>query len=81
MMQMAFAALRHDGPFDFTDKTLPRAMQAAGLALAEDGFIPPPLPIDVLLLQRKFGGMFLLASQLGAELDLSGYFRRYVTAP
>jgi predicted unusual protein kinase regulating ubiquinone biosynthesis (AarF/ABC1/UbiB family) len=81
MMEMAFAALRHDGPFDFTDKTLPRAMQAAGLALAEDGFIPPPLPIDVLLLQRKFGGMFLLASQLGAELDLSGYFKRYVTAP
>jgi hypothetical protein len=51
------------------------------LALAEDGFIPPPLPIDVLLLQRKFGGMFLMASQLGAELDLSGYFKRYVTAP
>ena len=81
MMQMAFAALRREGPFDFTDKTLPRAMQAAGLALAEDGFVPPPLPIDILLLQRKFGGMFLLASQLGAQLDLSGYFERYVTAP
>ena len=81
MMQMAFAALRREGPFDFTDKTLPRAMQAVGLALAEDGFVPPPLPIDVLLLQRKFGGMFLLASQLGAQLDLSGYFERYVTAP
>lgn len=77
MMNMAFAALRRDGPFDFTDKTLPRAMQTAGMALAEDGFVPPPLPIDVLLLQRKFGGMFLLASQLGAQLDLSVYFRRY----
>lgn len=80
MMQMAFTALRADGPFDFTDKTLPRAMQNAGIALAEDGFVPPPLPIDVLLLQRKFGGMFLLASQLGAQLDLSGYFARYVAS-
>lgn len=77
MMGMAFAALRRDGPFDFTDKTLPRAMQNAGMALAEDGFVPPPLPIDVLLLQRKFGGMFLLASQLGAQVDLRGYLGRY----
>ena len=78
MMGMAFAALRRDGLFDFTDKALPRAMQDAGIALAEDGFIPPPLPIDVLLLQRKFGGMFLLASQLDAQVDLRGYLKRYV---
>jgi hypothetical protein len=78
MMDMAFAALRSDGPFDFTDKALPRAMQDAGMALAEAGFVPPPWPIDVLLLQRKFGGMFLLASQLGAQVDLRGYLKRYV---
>ncbi|MEJ8562601.1 AarF/ABC1/UbiB kinase family protein [Yoonia sp. GPGPB17] len=77
MMELAFAGLREDGPFDFTDKALPRAMQNAGMALAEDGFVPPPLPIDVLLLQRKFGGMFLLASQLGAQVDLRGYLKRY----
>ncbi|EBA13866.1 ABC1 kinase family protein [Roseobacter sp. CCS2] len=80
MMGMAFDALRKDAPFDFTDKVLPRAMQEAGMALAEDGFVPPPLPIDVLLLQRKFGGMFLLASQLGAQIDLRGYLMRYVGA-
>ncbi len=77
MMNMAFAALRQDGPFDFTDKTLPRAMQNAGIALAEDGFVPPPLPIDVLLLQRKFGGIFLLASKLGARIDLGAYLKAY----
>ncbi|MDP5360338.1 MAG: AarF/ABC1/UbiB kinase family protein [Paracoccaceae bacterium] len=80
MMEMAFDALRQNGPFDFTDKTLPRAMQAAGIALAEDGFVPPPLPIDVLLLQRKFGGIFLLASLLGAQIDLSGYLGKYTNA-
>ena len=77
LMTIAFDALRQDGPFDFTDKTLPRAMQQAGMALAEDGFIPPPLPIDVLLLQRKFGGIFLLASKLGARLDLTSYLQTY----
>lgn len=80
MMAMAFQALRNDGPLDFTDRTLPRKMQAAGIALAEDGFVPPPLPIDVLLLQRKFGGMFLLASQLGAQVDLQGFLRRYANS-
>lgn len=78
MLQMVFAALRKDGPFDFADKQLPRAMQDAGMALAEDGFVPPPLPVDVLLVQRKFGGMFLLASQLGAEISLRDHLRRYV---
>ncbi len=77
MMGMAFDALRKAGPFDFTDTSLPRAMQTAGLALAEDGFVPPLLPIDVLLLQRKFGGIFLLASQLGAQVDLTAYLVRY----
>jgi len=80
MMTKAFQALRKDGPFDFTDRTLPREMQAVGIALAEDGFVPPPLPIDVLLLQRKIGGMFLLASQLGAQVELRELLQRYVGA-
>ena len=44
-------------------------MQAMGMALAESGFVPPPLPIDILLVQRKLGGMFLLAKRLGARVD------------
>ena len=40
------------------------------MALAKDGFLPPPLPIDVLLLQRKFGGMFLMAAKLAARVDV-----------
>ena len=31
---------------------------------------PPPLPIDILLIQRKLGGMFFLAGKLAARVDI-----------
>ncbi|MFZ3582225.1 ABC1 kinase family protein [Loktanella sp. DJP18] len=78
MMQQVFAALRTPGPFDFTDTALSRQLQRDGMALAEDGLVPPPLPIDVLLLQRKFGGIFLLASRLGAQVDIMALLRAHL---
>ena len=78
MMEMAFAALRAGPVFDFGATDLPRRMQAEGLALAEDGFVPPPLPMDALYLQRKFGGMFLLASRLRARVPLRALLDPYM---
>ncbi len=70
MIRLVFSALKDSKTVDFTKKDLSQQMQAEGIALAESGFVPPPLPIDVLLLQRKFGGMFLLAARLGAYVDV-----------
>ena len=70
MIQLVFSALGKDRHFDFASNALSRQMQEKGQALAGDGFIPPPLPIDILLLQRKFGGMFLLAKKLRARVDV-----------
>lgn len=81
MMRTVFAALRAPGSYDFTQTALSRQLQRDGLALAEDGFVPAPLPIDVLLLQRKFGGIFLLAARLGAQVDIMDLLRPYLTAP
>lgn len=78
MMRDVFAALNVP-QIDFADQTLSRRLQRQGIALAEDGFIPPPLPIDVLLLQRKFGGIFLLAARLGASVDVMALLRSYLT--
>lgn len=70
MMETAFAALTQAPEFDFAATDLPKRMQAEGMALAEEGFVPPPVPMDVLFIQRKLGGMFLLATRLGARVAL-----------
>ena len=70
MIGLVFSALKNERPFEFAGNALSKQMQIKGQALAEDGFVPPPVPIDILLLQRKFGGMFLLAKNLKARVDV-----------
>ena len=78
LMQLAFQIIREVPLSAFNDNALSRQMQDKGRALAEDGFVPPPVPVDVLLLQRKFGGIFLLAARLQAQVDVPALLRRYV---
>ena len=70
MMETVFERLRRPGPFDFADRDLPRRLQAEGEALARSGFVPPPVPFDVLYLQRKVAGLYLLCAKLRARVDL-----------
>jgi len=70
MVKLVFDTLQNNRYLDFADTKLATHLQDAAMALARDGFLPPPLPIDVLVLQRKFGGMFLLAAKLGARVDV-----------
>lgn len=81
MIRQVFAHLREGSQIDFTKPDLSRRLQAEGIALAEDGFVPPPVPIEVLLLQRKFGGVFLLASRLGTRVDVLGMLEDYLDDP
>ncbi len=77
LMALVFDALRAP-QFDFADTTLSREMQRAGEALARDGFVPPVVPMDVLYLQRKFGGMFLLGARLAARLPVAKMLETYL---
>lgn len=70
MMQLVFTALRAPDPFDFADTRLSQQLQAEGLALMEEGMTPPPVAMDVLYVQRKLGGLALLATRLCARVDL-----------
>lgn len=78
MMSLVFAEMNKADSFDFSGTELSKRLQREGIALAEQGFIPPPLPIDVLFVQRKFGGVFLLASKLRARLDLKTLFAAHL---
>ena len=70
MLDLSFAALRESAVYDFADTALSDRMQAEGMALVQDGFLPPPVPMDVLYLQRKLGGLVLLATRLQAKVAL-----------
>lgn len=70
MVDLAMTPLRSDAPFDFAASSLARDLRQAGIAFAEghDFWVIPPM--DALYLQRKMGGMFLLATRLKAALPL-----------
>jgi predicted unusual protein kinase regulating ubiquinone biosynthesis (AarF/ABC1/UbiB family) len=70
MIAMALEPLRRPGPFDFGASDLVARMRDASLALAEWRDRLPVPPMDALFLQRKFGGIYLLGSRLGARIDL-----------
>ncbi|MEL7099935.1 MAG: AarF/ABC1/UbiB kinase family protein [Pseudomonadota bacterium] len=70
MMALVMETLRAAHAYDFSDQTLSRKMTEEGIALAEDGFVPPPVPMDVLFIQRKLAGVFLIAANLRATVPL-----------
>ena len=77
MLDIVFGPLRANGVFDFSDRSLAQQMRAAGMAMAEDrSFVHVP-PIETLFLQRKFGGLYLLASRLKARVNVGALIDRY----
>ncbi|MEL6618626.1 MAG: AarF/ABC1/UbiB kinase family protein [Pseudomonadota bacterium] len=78
MTMMVFDDIRGTDVLDLGTSTLPRRMQQAGEALAADGFVPPPVPLDLLYVQRKVAGMFLLAARLRARLPVADLIAPYL---
>jgi predicted unusual protein kinase regulating ubiquinone biosynthesis (AarF/ABC1/UbiB family) len=78
MMETAFDDLRQNPVYDFSDQHLAQTLQAEGMALAQEGLAPAPPPADVLFLQRKIGGLYLLAARLGARVALHDLLERHL---
>ncbi len=78
MIRSVFDAILSADEFDFSDRALSNHLNKEGMALAEAGYFPPQLPMDVLYLQRKIGGMFLLATRLNASLPVKTLLAKYV---
>jgi aarF domain-containing kinase len=74
ILMAAGEPLRHAGAYDFGASDLFRRMVAQGQTqFFNQGFSRTPPP-DLLLLQRKFVGTFLLCARLRARVDLAGIF-------
>jgi predicted unusual protein kinase regulating ubiquinone biosynthesis (AarF/ABC1/UbiB family) len=78
MLAMAISMLATTGPFDFGNTAFVGAFRDQGMEIAADRrnwHIPP---VDTLFVQRKLGGVFLLASRLKARVDVRAVLGRWV---
>ena len=78
MAEMAVVPLRAGGPFDFGNNDIALRLRDDGLALAADRALWHIPPAETLFIQRKLGGMYLLASRLRARVDVAGLLARFL---
>ncbi|MEX0370938.1 MAG: ABC1 kinase family protein [Tateyamaria sp.] len=78
MMMYVFDEIRANPLLDLRHSNLARDLQRQGEALARDGFVPPPVPMDLLFIQRKVAGMFLLAARLRARIPVLDLLANYL---
>ena len=73
--------LRTPGPYDFGGSDLAQRIHQRGMAISSDPDAWHTPPADVLFLHRKMGGLFMLAAQLGARVDVHAIFNHYRELP
>ena len=77
MADMGFDVLRIKAPLDFATSRLADDMRARGQVIGQERELWHIPPADTLFLQRKIGGLYLLATRLGARVDMQGLARRF----
>ena len=78
MLAMAMEPLRSPGVFDFGNNYVALQLRDQGMAIAAERDFWHIPPIDTLFLQRKFGGIYLLATRLKARVDVRGLMLPYL---
>ena len=70
MIEASLEPLRRDTPFDFGASDLALRMRDAGMDMAEHREHLRIPPMDTLLINRKFSGVYMLATRMRARVDL-----------
>ena len=70
MLRVVFGDITRTEFFDFAGSDMLARLNRMGEAMAAERVVLPPPPMDVLYVQRKFAGMFLLATRLKARVAL-----------
>ena len=78
LFDMAMQPLRYDGVFDFGTTDIAARLRDGGMSIAanRDNWNIPPM--DILFLQRKIGGIFLLARRLKARVHIRTSLKKYL---
>lgn len=75
LFDTVFKAITRSPSFDFADPVLVHALEKQGRALSERPEVLRAPPVDVLFLQRKVAGLFLLGARLKAHVPLADMLR------
>jgi hypothetical protein len=81
MGEQAFEPFCLQGGYDFGTCDLPARIRAGGMELGMDKEFWQLPPSDAMLLQRKFGGLYLLAIRLKARVDLHALAQSALSGP
>jgi predicted unusual protein kinase regulating ubiquinone biosynthesis (AarF/ABC1/UbiB family) len=78
IMLLSSEPMRHVGPYDFGRSDLfGRVYDSGRDHYLDRGFASAP-PVEIMLLQRKLAGVFLLAARLRARVDVGRLFAAYL---
>lgn len=75
LIELATEPLSHDRPFDFGENALAHELRDKALALAENRELWYVPPAGLVFIQRKLGGLYLLASRLKARVNIHALIR------
>ena len=78
MFDLAMAPFQSTEPFDFGDTAVVGHLRTRGMTFAEDRAVWHIPPIDTLFIQRKLGGIYLLAARLKARVDVRAILRPWL---
>jgi hypothetical protein len=78
MFDQSMEPLKHPDGFDFGGNDLAMRMRDAGMALGADRDFWHIPPMDTLFMQRKFSGVYMLASRLKARVNLRTIIAPYL---
>lgn len=71
---MACEPLRFDGEYDFSHNTLASRIKEAGMAMSMQSNEWHSPPADAIFVHRKLAGLYLLASRIGAKVNVKQLF-------
>jgi len=75
MAEMGFDLIRRPGAFDFDGNDFADRMRRKGMEIGNERELWHIPPAETLFLQRKIGGLYLLATRLGAKVDIAALAR------
>lgn len=77
LLAMGMTEVMAGGHFDFAAADLPRRARDRALAAGFGADLWSIPPVDTLFVHRKIGGMYLLASRLGARIDMRALLEEF----